>query len=142
MATLPNIFTTRPLDILLLPLRLAILLPIVLPLTLLLAVGLTAVAFVGMFVLATICLPFGFCEVINEMPSEERQCRLRFCWVFFYPFLCIFSAIFYVVGIMIYPCYRKRDHHGAYDGIDKAVSGLTVCYLGVVKALLHGVSCR
>jgi len=138
---MPNIFTTQPLDMILLLPRLVVLLLILTPLTLIMCIVPLVFIVSGFALVVMLCLPLSFCEPINQNPNPCSRLCLSIILLAFYPILSVFCLMVYMIGIILYPCYRNRDHHGAYDGLDKAVSGITICYLQIVNCLMHCIYC-
>ena len=79
---------------------------------------------------------------MDERKSEGEKCCWRIVIVLLYPVLSCLSAIVFIIAVLLYPCYRNRDHHGVYDSLDKIVSGVAVCYLKGVSCLLGCLGCR
>lgn len=135
MARIPNIFKCTPIDVILLLPKLLVMVPMVLFLILFIVVIPMIVILAGFFILATLTLPFAFCQYISQMEDGCCKCMTIIVFVLCLPGLYILSAITYILAVLFYPCLRATYHHGIYDGLDKTVAKISCLFLEGVNCL-------
>jgi hypothetical protein len=135
MTSLPQLFQCSLKDIALLGPRLVIIALVLVPLTIFMCIVPPLILLLSFFTLVTLFLPFALCQPISQIEGGCCRAMAMILFLLALPALNVMSALAFLLATLLYPCLRRTNHHGIYDGIDKKVAGMVSCYLGIVNSL-------
>lgn len=98
----------------------------------LIPIGVIAIAMlIGLFI------PIALCQPISKIPSKGCRLFASAMMLIFYPVLSGLTMLALTLMVVLYPCLRNKNHHGAYDPFDNGLSYLAVYYLRFTVWLLY-----
>ena len=82
-------------------------------------------------------LPVASCQLASSIESPCCRKVTMLMLVIFYPVLSALAMLFLVLMVVLYPCLRNKNHHGAYDPFDNGLSFLALQYMRFAVWLIN-----
>ena len=98
---------------------------------------LVPIAVIACAMLIGLFMPLAICQPISKIPTKGCRIFAMILFLIFYPVLSGLTMLTLSLMVVLYPCLRNKNHHGAYDPFDNGLSYLAVYYMRFAVWLLY-----
>ena len=98
---------------------------------------LVPISVIACAILVGLFMPLAICQPISKIQTKGCRIFAMMMFLIFYPVLSGLTILTLTLMVLLYPCLRNKNHHGAYDPFDNGLSYLAVYYMKFAVWLLY-----